>query len=293
MGDMGGHGDMFMRMGNMLMGADSDLLGGDAGDVYYPHYLINGKPAADPAQFTGTPGTRVRIRLINAGGDTAFRVAIGGHRLTVTHTDGFPVDPVAADSVLVGMGERYDVIVTLGDGAFPWWRRPKASGNAASPSSAPAADRRPPRTRTSPNWAKAASSRWRACSSPHPRSPSTVVTWTAPSTSPSPAAWPITTGVQRHPVRHAQPVARRARTGRGERVRLRVTNDTDMWHPFHLHGHTYQHAGGGPRKDTSIVLPNQTLDLEFDADNPGQWMTHCHNIYHGEAGMMTVLAYRP
>ena len=79
----------------------------------------------------------------------------------------------------------------------------------------------------------------------------------------------------------------------GERVRLRVTNDTDMWHPFHLHGHTYQHAGGGPRKDTSIVLPNQTLDLEFDADNPGQWMTHCHNIYHGEAGMMTVLAYRP
>ena len=72
-----------------------------------------------------------------------------------------------------------------------------------------------------------------------------------------------------------------------------VRNLSDTEHPFHLHGHTYQHAGGGPRKDTSIVLPNQTLDLEFDADNPGQWMTHCHNIYHGEAGMMTVLAYRP
>ncbi|GAA4073924.1 hypothetical protein GCM10023065_30750 [Microbacterium laevaniformans] len=41
---MGGMGDMFMRMGNRLMGATSDLLGGDAGDVYYPHYLINGKP---------------------------------------------------------------------------------------------------------------------------------------------------------------------------------------------------------------------------------------------------------
>ncbi|MBU4464968.1 MAG: multicopper oxidase domain-containing protein, partial [Actinobacteria bacterium] len=34
MGDMGGMGDMFMRMGNTLMGATSDLLGGDAGDVY-------------------------------------------------------------------------------------------------------------------------------------------------------------------------------------------------------------------------------------------------------------------
>ena len=119
MGDMGGMDDMFMRMGNTLMGATSDLLGGDAGDVYYPHYLINGKPAADPAQFTGTPGSRVRIRLINAGGDTAFRFAVGGHRLTVTHTDGFPVEPVEVDSVLLGMGERYDLLVTLGDGAFP------------------------------------------------------------------------------------------------------------------------------------------------------------------------------
>jgi FtsP/CotA-like multicopper oxidase with cupredoxin domain len=64
MGGMGGMGDMFMRMGNWLMGATSDLLGGDAGDVYYPHYLINGKPPADPAQFTGTPGNVVRIRLI-------------------------------------------------------------------------------------------------------------------------------------------------------------------------------------------------------------------------------------
>lgn len=119
MGDMGGMDGMLMRMGNTLMGASSDLLGGDAGDVYYPHYLINGKPTADPAQFTGTPGSRVRIRLINAGGDTAFRFAIGGHRLTVTHTDGFPVEPVEVDSVLLGMGERYDLLVTLGDGAFP------------------------------------------------------------------------------------------------------------------------------------------------------------------------------
>ncbi|GAA4063576.1 hypothetical protein GCM10023065_13240 [Microbacterium laevaniformans] len=119
MGGMDGMDGMFMRMGNTLMGATSDALGGDAGDVYYPHYLINGKPVADPAQFVGTPGQRVRIRLINAGSDTAFRVAIGGHTLTVTHTDGFPVDPVEFDSVLMGMGERYDVLVTLGDGAFP------------------------------------------------------------------------------------------------------------------------------------------------------------------------------
>ncbi|WDF44953.1 metal-sensing transcriptional repressor [Streptomyces sp. T12] len=48
----------------------------------------------------------------------------------------------------------------------------------------------------------------------------------------------------------------------------------------------------GPRKDTAIVLPKKTVSVAFDADNPGQWMLHCHNAYHAEAGMMAVLGYR-
>ena len=76
----------------------------------------------------------------------------------------------------------------------------------------------------------------------------------------------------------------------GQRVRLRFENSSEMFHPMHLHGHTFQVVGkNGPRKDTVIVLPKQTVDL--DADNPGQWLTHCHNVYHGEAGMMTVMSY--
>ncbi len=90
----------------------SALLGGDAGDVSYPYYLINGRISQAPSTFRAKPGQRVRIRLINAGSDTAFRVALAGHKLTVTHTDGFPVVPTEVDAVLLGMGERYDVIVT-------------------------------------------------------------------------------------------------------------------------------------------------------------------------------------
>ena len=60
----------------------SRLLGGD---VRYPHYLINGRVPAAPRTFTARPGQRARIRFINAGGDTAFRVAIGGHRMTGRH----------------------------------------------------------------------------------------------------------------------------------------------------------------------------------------------------------------
>src|SRR6266571_4328531 len=103
----------------VLSGARSPLLGGDAGDVRYPRYLINGRVRDAPRTAIARPGQRVRIRFINAGADTAFRVALGGHQMTVTHTDGYPVVPVRAGALLIGMGERYDVQVTLGDGVRP------------------------------------------------------------------------------------------------------------------------------------------------------------------------------
>jgi FtsP/CotA-like multicopper oxidase with cupredoxin domain len=33
------------------------------------------------------------------------------------------------------------------------------------------------------------------------------------------------------------------------------------------------------------------VTLAFDADNPGKWMFHCHNLYHMQAGMMTQVRY--
>lgn len=68
-----------------------------------------------------------------------------------------------------------------------------------------------------------------------------------------------------------------------------------MWHPMHLHGHTFQvvkpDGSAGPRKDTVIVGPMRTLPVDLIADNPGQWMLHCHNGYHMDSGMMTRLDY--
>ncbi|GAA4488537.1 hypothetical protein GCM10023094_48560 [Rhodococcus olei] len=79
----------------------------------------------------------------------------------------------------------------------------------------------------------------------------------------------------------------------GQRARLTFTNMTMMWHPMHLYGHTFQviRPGGspGPRKDTVVALPMQSLAVDLVADNPGDWMLHCHNGYHQEAGMMTRL----
>ncbi|OJX75728.1 multicopper oxidase family protein [Leifsonia sp. 71-9] len=297
MGGMGGMGGMMgggqdgtpTRAGNLLTGTGSNLLGGDAGDVYYPYYLINGRPAGDPATFTAKPGQRVRLRIINAGGDTAFRFSVGGHRLTVTHTDGYPVNPVEGDSILLGMGERYDAIVTVADGAFPIVA--EAVGKA---------DRGFGVLRSNSG-------------SPTPTANGYTASDTSPVTAAVLSATPADTLQRRRIDRRIDialtggmmkydwgingkafdmnnPLDGAYTVREGERVQLTIANQTMMWHPFHVHGHTFQ-LDGGPRKDTAIVLPHRSLTVLLDADNPGQWMTHCHNIYHAESGMMAVLGY--
>ncbi|WP_344343145.1 multicopper oxidase family protein [Kitasatospora putterlickiae] len=275
----------------MLMGATSDLLGGDAGDVRYPHHLVNGRIAADPEVYRSEPGRRVRLRIVNAGGDTAYRLALGGHRLTVTHTDGYPVAHEEVDALLIGMGERYDALVTLQDGVFPLTALAEgkdAAGRAlvrTGAGEAPAATVRPAEL----NGRILAATGLRAADEVR-----------------LPARTPgrthrieLTGGMARYdwaldgrPFDMAKPTAHPFLVGGGERVRLEFVNRTRMWHPMHLHGHTFQVGDQGPRKDTVIVLPGRTVTCDFDADNPGQWMTHCHNAYHGEVGMMGLLAYR-
>jgi FtsP/CotA-like multicopper oxidase with cupredoxin domain len=42
-----------------------------------------------------------------------------------------------------------------------------------------------------------------------------------------------------------------------------------------------------------VVRPGQQVACDFDASNPGQWMTHCHNLYHApQGGMMALLSYQ-
>ncbi|MDT9648856.1 hypothetical protein NO272_09525, partial [Campylobacter jejuni] len=69
----------------MKGGGDSPY-GEDAGDVTCPHYLVNGKVPEAPDVLAAKPGDRVRLRIINAAADTIFTVALGGHRMEVTHT---------------------------------------------------------------------------------------------------------------------------------------------------------------------------------------------------------------
>ncbi|WP_405731469.1 multicopper oxidase family protein [Streptomyces sp. NBC_01537] len=281
------------RPSRMLTDAKSMLLGGDTGHVAYPLYLINGRTPDDPSVFAARPGDRIRIRFINAGGDSPFRVALGGHRMTVTHTDGFPVSHADTDALLIGMGERYDVLVTAGDGVFPLTALAEGKDASAlavlrtSPGGAvPVAGTRPAEL----DGVLVTADRLRADESVRLPDPGRAADRTVRLTltgSMDAHDWAFDRQPYDH--HHSAPHAVRA----GERVRIEFANHTRMWHPVHLHGHTFSLGRDGARKDTAVVLPGQSLSVDLDADNPGLWMLHCHNIYHSEAGMMTVLGYQP
>jgi FtsP/CotA-like multicopper oxidase with cupredoxin domain len=90
----------------------------------------------------------------------------------------------------------------------------------------------------------------------------------------------------------------RAVIDKGQRVELVMRNRTMMAHPMHLHGHIFQvvEINGKPFqvavRDSVLVTPKATVKVVFDADNPGLWAYHCHNLYHMAAGMFATVVYR-
>ena len=80
---------------------------------------------------------------------------------------------------------------------------------------------------------------------------------------------------------------------RGETVRIAMINDTAWPHGMHLHGHHFRQIGVngrlGPLRDTILMNRGETVEIAFVADNPGDWLLHCHMLEHSAGGMMTWL----
>jgi len=77
---------------------------------------------------------------------------------------------------------------------------------------------------------------------------------------------------------------------------LTLRNETAWWHPMHLHGHSFRVLSRNGKSvpyrqwaDTVLVPPKEAVDIAFVADNPGDWMLHCHVTDHQVSGMMAIL----
>lgn len=86
------------------------------------------------------------------------------------------------------------------------------------------------------------------------------------------------------------PEAPLAEAARGETLRITLINDTAFPHGMHLHGHHFREVlprALGPLRDTILVDRGERREIALVADNPGDWLFHCHMLGHQAAGMKT------
>jgi FtsP/CotA-like multicopper oxidase with cupredoxin domain len=298
--NMGGSNRNGSGMGGMNM-SGRDMGGGSMGamkpdlnDIDYDAFLANGRTLEDPEVVAVDKGGRVRLRLINGAASTNFTIDTGALGATLIAVDGHGVKPVVGQRFPISVAQRLDLLVELPSdgGAFPILAlqegttartgiilaspgaavaRLASAGAAAGPvldlqleaSLIPTqglAERKADRRFVVKLEGDMSRYAWNFDAIPYPRHP------------------PL-------PLKQ------------GERVELSYQNTTMMSHPIHLHGHSYQVVGIGGRRfqgavrDTVLVPPKETVDVIFDADNPGKWIMHCHQLYHMTVGMMLELHY--
>lgn len=129
-------------------------------DWYYPTaYQINSlaiinlqsqgpPPAADTVLINGTnknangggqynkvtmkKGKKYRLRLVNTSVDNYLRVSLDGHNMTVMTTDFIPVNPFSVQTLLIGIGQRYDVVIKADQAAGNYWFRANVATDCLS-----------------------------------------------------------------------------------------------------------------------------------------------------------------
>lgn len=269
-------------------GSGGGMMGGLPGAPPYEGTLINGRLPDSPSTVTVEEGDRVRLRFVNAGAATTYRVAIAGHDVEITHTDGPAVEPVTVDGFDIGMGERFDAVIEADDpGIWAIQARPldneTPAGRALIQYEGENGD---------PN-AEISGSRLldyddlRAVRNldQYTGSPDRIVDLRL-----SPGGGMMGGDEEWTIDGEAYPETDPVAIAEDEHIRVRMTNHSPMRHPMHLHGHHFR--VGDMLKDT-VIVPGHMGQVEFDviADNPGDWFFHCHHLYHMETGMARVFEY--
>jgi FtsP/CotA-like multicopper oxidase with cupredoxin domain len=269
-------------------------------------HLLNGKSSAGQVPIAVSAGQRLRLRFVNAAATTNYMIALDGHPMTVTHADGNLIAPLSVQALPIGIGERYDVIVDCNNPGT--WSLAVARLQARTATVvrgvvqyAGHGGPLPSPTLVPQNLATGAALSYSQLSSWAPGpigAPNRTYPASLGMTMGGPGMMTFTINGQAFPNVTPMPV------GQGEVVRVDMASAMSgnmMYHPMHLHGHSFRLLGtaGGtthaPLKDTVLVRPmgqpDDSVSVQFTADNPGRWMFHCHDQMHMMNGMIALFDY--
>ena len=287
-----------MAMGGTAKGGRGMPMAGghamDLNDVDYDAYLANDRTVADPLIVRTERSAHVRLRLIIGATTTAFWIDLGSLEGSVFAVDGDPVQPVPGRRLPIAQGQRLDILIDLpkGGGAFPVLAQREGdrqrTGLILATAGARVARVSDLAEAAMPPVDLSLERRLVSLSPLAPRPPEVTHRIALTGTMHS-YVWSI----NGHTWADHEPL----RVSKGQRVVLEMVNRSTMAHPMHLHGHHFQVVAlngrrlSGAMRDTVLVPVRGAVTVAFDADNPGRWLLHCHNLFHMATGMMTEVSY--
>jgi FtsP/CotA-like multicopper oxidase with cupredoxin domain len=266
-----------------------DLMLGRQGNVV----LVNGRQRPSIA---AAANSRERWRFVNTANGRYFNLELPGHVFRVIGWDGGLVDaPYETPTLLVAPGERYDVLVELAGDAgdrlalrtihYDRGHHIPDPGPIEILAIALGASRGSPDALPSA-WGNVASIEV-ATTTPRRR-----FTLREDDTVPANPVFTIND--------EAYPDVTPVRGTAGAVEIWEVENLSEMDHPFHLHGMSFQILDADDRiatplgwKDTVNVPKESTVRFAVQLDALGRWMYHCHILEHAERGMMGELEVEP
>ena len=276
-----------------MMAKGMTATGMDLNDVGYDAFLANDRTLADPEVVRVDRGGRVRLRIINGAASSQFWIDLGELTGRVVATDGHAVQPVPGKLFPIAMAQRLDILIDLpAAGFFPILARLEGSVRQTGiilATKGAHVSRIADGTQAAPAIDNSLEARLVAAE-PLLARPADIVHTIALGGGMKPYAWSM--NEEYWP--HVTPLM----LNKGQRIEIELVNRTMMAHPIHLHGHVFQVVAidgrslRGAVRDTVLVSPHGRVRLAFDADNPGRWAFHCHNLYHMETGMMTEFRYQ-
>ena len=262
-------------------------------DVGYKYATINDRMLGTGEPIRVKQGQRVLMRLLNASATENVVLALPGHQFKVLAMDGNPVPrPSSVEVLSLAVAERVDALVEMntpgvwilgstleksrqmglgivieyaGQSGNPVWKDPTHSvwdyTQFADTAPAPEPD----------------DSFELTFRDIGPQRGSQFDTWTVNNRS-----WPDIESLTVKP---------------GKRYRLIFRNGSGDQHPIHLHRHTFEVTRIGKKqlsrlkKDVINVMPLDTVEVDFIADNPGDTLWHCHQQLHMDYGFMQLIKY--
>jgi len=267
-------------------------------EVGYASFTINGRMLGHGEPVRVKPKDRILFHVLNGSATEIRSLALPGHSFRILALDGNALPAPRISPVLwLGTGERISAIVEMnnpgiwimGDlsdddrrhgmgivveyanqkGSAAWLAPPRVRWNYAQLGSlnpkVPAPDQTIEMTFAKENAAERGFNRWPINGTAYPMMQES-----------SPAAFHLT---------------------EGKRYRLHLRNASDDIHPIHLHRHTFEliriagQPTAGVMKDVFMLGGYQEADIDFNANNPGLTLFHCHQQLHMDFGFMTLFDY--